>query len=116
MNDENIAQLIVELDKLAPLVPSGNTFTSAWLENEYPGVTSLRDQGKPSYRNEYRIIKILIEARRKVLLKKRDKLVLFVLASRIIKAIEDVLKEDFNERRNAKEVNADLEKLLNMPL
>ncbi|KAL3832629.1 hypothetical protein ACJMK2_024257 [Sinanodonta woodiana] len=88
MNDENIAQLIVELDKLAPLVPSGHTFKSAWMENEYSGVTSMRDQGKPSYRNEYRIIKIIIEARTKVLLKNKDKLVLFVPASRIIKAIE----------------------------
>ena len=111
MNDENIAQLIVELDKLALLVPSGNTFTSAWLENEYAGVISMRDQGKPSYRNEFRIIKILIEARTKVLLKNKDKLVLFVPASRIIKTIEEALKEEFNERKNAKEVNADLEKI-----
>ncbi|KAL3877737.1 hypothetical protein ACJMK2_035400 [Sinanodonta woodiana] len=116
MNDENIAQLIIELDKLAPLVPSGNTFTSTWLENEYAGVISMRDQAKPSYRNEYRIIKIPIEARTKVLLKNKDKLVLFVPASRIIKAIEEALKKEFNERKNAKEINADLEKLLNMPL
>ncbi|KAL3858388.1 hypothetical protein ACJMK2_012979 [Sinanodonta woodiana] len=75
MNDENIAQLIIELDELAPLVPSGNTFTSTWLENEYAGVLAMRDQGKPSYRNEYRIIKILIEARTKLLLKNKDKLV-----------------------------------------
>ncbi|KAL3879881.1 hypothetical protein ACJMK2_032158 [Sinanodonta woodiana] len=116
MNDENIAQLIVELDKLAPLVPSGNTFTSTLLENEYAGVTSMRDQGKPSYRNEYRIIKILIETRTKVLLKNRHKLLLFVPVSRIIKTIEDALKEELNERKNTKEINADLEKLLNMPL
>ncbi|KAL3871445.1 hypothetical protein ACJMK2_039442 [Sinanodonta woodiana] len=116
MNDENIAQLIIKLDKLAPLVPSGNTFTSTWLENEYAGVTSMRDHGKPSYRYEYRMIKILIEACTKVLLKNKDKLVLLVPASRIIKAIEDALKEEFNERQNAKVVNADLEKLLSMPL
>ncbi|KAL3886359.1 hypothetical protein ACJMK2_026357 [Sinanodonta woodiana] len=93
MNDDNIAQLIIELDKLAPLVPSGNTFTSSWLENEYAGVLSMRDQGKPSYRNEYRIIKILIESRTKVMLKHKEKLVLFVPASRIIKAIEVSLNE-----------------------
>ncbi|KAL3864907.1 hypothetical protein ACJMK2_006553 [Sinanodonta woodiana] len=116
MNDENIAQLIIELDKLAPLVPSGNTFTSTWLENEYAGVISMRDQGKPSYRNKCRIIKILIEARTKVLLKNKDKLVLFVPASRTIKAIDEALKEEFNERKNAKEVNADLDKMLNMQL
>ncbi|KAL3884543.1 hypothetical protein ACJMK2_024677 [Sinanodonta woodiana] len=78
MNDINIVELIVELDKLAPYVPAGNTFTSEWLEQEYSSVTSMRDQGKPSYRNEYRIIKILIEARTKMLLKHKDKLVLFV--------------------------------------
>ncbi|KAL3864722.1 hypothetical protein ACJMK2_006379 [Sinanodonta woodiana] len=116
MNDENIAQLIIELDKLAPLVPTRNTFTSTWLENEYAGVLAMRDQGKPSYRNEYRIIKILIEARTKVVLKNKDKLVLFVPASRIIKAIEEALKEEYNERKNAKCINADLDKLLNMPL
>ncbi|KAL3886321.1 hypothetical protein ACJMK2_026323 [Sinanodonta woodiana] len=116
MNDENIALLIIELDKLAPLVPSGNTFTSTWLENEYAGVTSMRDQGKPFYQNEYRIIKMLIEAHTKVLLKNKDKSVLFVPASRIIKSIKEALKEEFNERKNAKEVNANLEKLLSMPL
>ncbi|KAL3871157.1 hypothetical protein ACJMK2_039173 [Sinanodonta woodiana] len=116
MNDENIALLITELDKLAPLVPSGNTFTSTWLENEYAGVLAMRDQGKPSYQNEYRIIKILIEARTKVLLKNKDKLVLFVPASRIIKAIEEALKEEFNECKNAKYSNADLDKLFNMLL
>ncbi|KAL3879485.1 hypothetical protein ACJMK2_031781 [Sinanodonta woodiana] len=78
MNDENIAQLIVELDKLTPFVPPGNTFTSEWLEDAYSGVTSMRNDGKPSYRNEYRITKVLIEARTKVLLKHKDKLVLFV--------------------------------------
>ena len=51
MNNENIALLIVELDKLLPYVPDGNKFTSAWLENEHAGVTSMRDQRKPSYRN-----------------------------------------------------------------
>ncbi|KAL3883076.1 hypothetical protein ACJMK2_029369 [Sinanodonta woodiana] len=116
MNDENIAQLIVELDKLAPLVPPGNTFTSAWLQNEYSSVTSMRDRGKPSYKNEYRIIKVRIEARTKVFLKNRDKLVLFVPASRIIKSIEDALKEEFDERQHSKEFNSDLEKLLSMPL
>ena len=102
MNDENFAQLIIELDKLASLVPSGNTFTSTWLENEYAGAISVRGQGKPSYRNEYRIIKILIEVRTKVLLKN--------------KAIEEALKEEFNERKNAKYSNADLDKLFNMLL
>ncbi|KAL3881771.1 hypothetical protein ACJMK2_028165 [Sinanodonta woodiana] len=116
MNDENIAQLIVELDKLALFVPSGNTFTSVWLENKYSTVISMRDQGKPSYRNEYRIKKILIEARTKVSLKNRDKLVLFVPASSIIKSIKDALKEEFNSRQHAKEINAYLEKLLSMSL
>ncbi|KAL3865933.1 hypothetical protein ACJMK2_043278 [Sinanodonta woodiana] len=102
MNDENIAQLITELDKLTPFVQSGNTFTSTWLESEYAGVLAMRDQGKSSYRNEYRIIKILIEARTKVLLKNNDKLVLFVPASTIIKSIEEALKEEFYERKNAK--------------
>ena len=51
MNDENIAQLITKLDKLAPLVSSGNTFTSTWLESEYAGVLAMRDQGKPSCQN-----------------------------------------------------------------
>ncbi|KAL3881405.1 hypothetical protein ACJMK2_027850 [Sinanodonta woodiana] len=115
MNVENTAQLIVELDKLAPFVPPGNTFTSEWLEQEYSAVTSMRDQGKPSNRNEYRIIKILIEARTNVLLKHRDKLVLFVPASRIIKSIENALEKEFNSRQHAKAIN-DLEKLLNTPL
>ena len=105
MNDENIAQLIVELDKLAPYVPAGNTFTSDWLENEYAGVISMRDQGYPYYRNEYRIIKKLIEARTKVLLKNRDKLVLFVSAGRIIKSIEDAIKQEYEDRQQAKSVN-----------
>ncbi|KAL3874170.1 hypothetical protein ACJMK2_037218 [Sinanodonta woodiana] len=109
MNDENIAQLIVELDKLALYVPVGNTFTSDWLEHEYSGVTSMRDQGKPSYRNEYRIMQILIEARTNVLSKQRDKLVLFVPASRIIKSLEDALKEEFNYRQHTRTINDDLE-------
>jgi hypothetical protein len=116
MNDENIAQLIVELDKLAPYVPAGNTFTSDWLEQEYSGVTAMRDQGKPSYRNEYRIIKLLIEARTKVLLKHKDKLVLFVPSFKIIRSIEDALKEEFNSRQHAKTINTDLENLANMSL
>ncbi|KAL3870477.1 hypothetical protein ACJMK2_038532 [Sinanodonta woodiana] len=87
MNDENIAALIVKLDKLSEYVPSGNTFTLEWLDQEYSGVTAMRDQGKPFYRNEYRIIKILIEARTPVLLKNRDKLALFVRSARIIRSI-----------------------------
>ncbi|KAL3859074.1 hypothetical protein ACJMK2_009316 [Sinanodonta woodiana] len=116
MNDENIAQLIVEFDKLAQYVPSGNTFTSEWLEQEFSTVMSMRYQGKPSYRNEYRIIKILIEARTKVLLKHKDKLALFAPSFKIITPIEDAFKEEFNSRHHAKTVNADLEKLANMSL
>ncbi|KAL3885576.1 hypothetical protein ACJMK2_025627 [Sinanodonta woodiana] len=112
MNDENLAHLIVELDKLAQYIPAGNTFTSAWLENEYSTVTSMRDQGKPSYRHEYRIINILIEARTKVLLKNREKLVLFVPTSRIIESIEDALKEEFNSRQHSKAINDDMEKMV----
>ncbi|KAL3888524.1 hypothetical protein ACJMK2_000890 [Sinanodonta woodiana] len=92
MNDENITHMCNELDKLAMYVPAGITFTSDWLEQEYLGVTSMRDQGKPSYRNKYRIVKLLIEARTKVLLKHLYKMGLFVAASRIIKSIEDSLK------------------------
>ena len=76
----------------------------------------MRDQGKPSYRNEYRIIKLLIEARTKALLKNKEKLALFVPASRIIRDIENDLKETYNERAQAKAVNAELEKFLNAPL
>ncbi|KAL3875454.1 hypothetical protein ACJMK2_033401 [Sinanodonta woodiana] len=96
MNDENIAALSTELDKLLLLVPSGNNFTSEWLEQEYLSVTSMRDQGKPSYRNEYRIIKLLIEARTKVLLKNKDKLSMFVPTGRIIRDIENYIKEAYN--------------------
>ncbi|KAL3875339.1 hypothetical protein ACJMK2_033297 [Sinanodonta woodiana] len=96
MNDENIAALSIELDKLLLLVPSGNNFTSEWLEQEYLSVTSMRDQGKPSYRNEYRIIKLLIEARTKVLLKNKDKLSMFVPTDRIIRDIENYIKEAYN--------------------
>ncbi|KAL3879087.1 hypothetical protein ACJMK2_031401 [Sinanodonta woodiana] len=116
MNDENIAALSTELDKLLPLVPPGNNFTSEWLEQEYLSVTLMRDQGKPSYRNEYRIIKLLIEARTKTMLKNKDKLALFVPASRIIRTIENSIKETYNERAQAKFVNAKLEKLLDIPL
>ena len=116
MNDENIAQLIIELDKLAPYVPPRNTFTREWLEQEYSGVTSMRDQGKPSYRNEYRIIKLLIKARTKVLLKHKYKLMLFVPTGRIIKSIEDALKQDYEEHQQAKSVNEEYMKLLNTPL
>ncbi|KAL3860022.1 hypothetical protein ACJMK2_010196 [Sinanodonta woodiana] len=116
MNDENIAALSSELDKLLPLVPPGINFTSEWLEQEYLSVTSMRDQRKPSYRNEYRIIKLLIEARTKTMLKNKDKLALFVLASKIIRAIENSIKETYNKRAQAKSVNAELEKLLNEPL
>ncbi|KAL3886043.1 hypothetical protein ACJMK2_026268 [Sinanodonta woodiana] len=111
MNYKNITSLIVELDKHAQYVPDGNTFTSEWLEQEYSGVTAMRDQGKPSYRNEYRIIKILIEARTKVLLKHRDKLALFVPSAKIIKSIEDAIKEEFN-CRHAKSINDELKKKL----
>ena len=76
----------------------------------------MTDQGKPSYQNEYRIIKVLIEARTKVLLKQKDKLVLFVPSFRIIKSIEDALKEEFNSRRYSKVDNVDLAKFLNKPL
>ncbi|KAL3848457.1 hypothetical protein ACJMK2_019313 [Sinanodonta woodiana] len=116
MNDENIAQLIVELDKLSQYVPAGNTLTSEWLEQEYLGVTIMRDQGKPSYINEYRIKKIFIEARTNVVLKQSDKLALFITACRIIKSIEDALKEIYNERQRAKDVNAEVEKILALPL
>ncbi|KAL3866667.1 hypothetical protein ACJMK2_043949 [Sinanodonta woodiana] len=116
MDDENIAQLCTELDKLLPLVPPGNNFTSEWLEQEYLSLTSMHDQGKPSYRNEYRIIKLLIESRTKVLLKNKDKLAQFVPAGRIIRNIENLLKETYNERAQAKSVNAELEKLLSAPL
>ncbi|KAL3848074.1 hypothetical protein ACJMK2_018955 [Sinanodonta woodiana] len=115
MNDENINQLCTELDKLVSLVPPGNNFTSEWLEQEYLSVTSMRDQGKPSYRNEYRIIKLLIEARTKVLLKHKDKLVLFAPSGRIIRDIEYDLKETYNERAQAKSVNAELDTLINTP-
>ncbi|KAL3885970.1 hypothetical protein ACJMK2_026001 [Sinanodonta woodiana] len=116
MDDENITQLCAELDKLLPLVPPGNTSTSEWLEQEYLSVTLMRDQGKPSYRNEYRIIKLLIESRTKVLLKNKDKLALFVPAGRIIRDIENSLKDIYNERGQDKSVNAELEKLLNTAL
>ncbi|KAL3876798.1 hypothetical protein ACJMK2_034592 [Sinanodonta woodiana] len=116
MNDENIAQLIIELDKLVQYVPAENTFTSEWLEQEYLGVTSTRDLGKLSYRNEYRIIKILIEPRTKVLVKHRYKMALFVPSGRIIKSIEDYLKETYNERQQFKPVNDEFEKVLNAPL
>ncbi|KAL3882986.1 hypothetical protein ACJMK2_029287 [Sinanodonta woodiana] len=116
MDDENSSQLYAELDKFLPLVPPGNNFTSEWLKQEYFSVPSMRDQGKPSYRNEYRIIKLLIESRTKVLLKNKDKLALFVTAGRIIRGIENSLKETYNERAQAKFVNAKLEKLLNIPL
>ncbi|KAL3879162.1 hypothetical protein ACJMK2_031471 [Sinanodonta woodiana] len=116
MNDENIAALSAKLDKLLPLIPVGNNFTSEWLEQEYLSVTSRRDQGKPSYRNEYRIIKLLIEARTKTLLRNKDKLSLFVPAGKIIRDIENSIKETYNERAQAKSVNAELEKLLNAPL
>ena len=46
MNEEDIALLSAELEKLAPLVPTGNNFTSEWLESEYLTVTGMRDQGK----------------------------------------------------------------------
>ncbi|KAL3871247.1 hypothetical protein ACJMK2_039254 [Sinanodonta woodiana] len=85
MNDTNITELCIELDKLLPLVPAANSFTSEWLEQEYLSVTSMRDHGKPSYRNEYRIIKFLIESRTKTLLRNKDKLALFVPAGRIIR-------------------------------
>ena len=98
------------------MVPPGNNFTSEWLEQEYLTVTSMRDQGKPSYRNEYRIIKLLIESRTKVFLKNKDKLALFVPAGRIIRNIENDLKETYNERAQAKYVNKELEKLLNATL
>ncbi|KAL3885591.1 hypothetical protein ACJMK2_025642 [Sinanodonta woodiana] len=116
MDDENITQLCAELDKVLSLVPPGNTFTSEWLEQEYLRVTLMRDQGKPYYRNEYRIIKLLIESRTKVLLKNKDKLALFVPAGRIIRDIENSLKYIYNERGQDKSVNAELEKLLNTPL
>ena len=80
MNDENITALTVELDKL---VPAGNTFTSEWLENEYAGVTSMRDQGRPSYRNEYRIVKLLIDAYTAAIVANHDKIMLFIPACKI---------------------------------
>ncbi|KAL3854094.1 hypothetical protein ACJMK2_013373 [Sinanodonta woodiana] len=116
MNDDNIVQLNDELDKLAQYVPPGNTFTSEWLEDAYSGVTTMRNEGKPSYRNKYRIIKILIEARTKVLLKHKDKLALFVPLFEIIQSIEDALKEEFNSRRHAKEINDDFKKLAKLSL
>ncbi|KAL3890144.1 hypothetical protein ACJMK2_002436 [Sinanodonta woodiana] len=116
MNDENIAQLIIELDNLSQYVPPGNTFTSAWLEDEYSGVRSMRNQGKQSYRNEYRVINILIDARTKVLLKHKDKLAPFVPRFKIVKSIGDALKEEFISRQQAKSINAYLAKLANMSL
>ncbi|KAL3889494.1 hypothetical protein ACJMK2_001834 [Sinanodonta woodiana] len=116
MNDENISQLCTELDTLLPLVPPGHNVTSEWLEQEYLSVTSMRDQGKSSYRSEYRIIKLLIESRTKMLLRNKDKLALFVPAGRIIRDIEKDLKETYNERAHPKSVNAELDKLLNAPL
>ncbi|KAL3831357.1 hypothetical protein ACJMK2_023110 [Sinanodonta woodiana] len=114
MNDEIISRLMVELDKLAQYVSPGNKFTSEWIEDEYSGVTTMRNEGKPSYRNEYRIINVITEGRTKVLLKHKDKLALFVPSFKIMKSIEDALKEEFNSHRHAKEINADLEKLETM--
>ena len=108
MNDENIAELIIELDKLAPLVPPGNHFTSEWLMNEYTDVTKTRNNGWQTYKNEYRIIKLLIDARTKVLLRNRDKLELFVPAFNIMKSIEDALKEEFEARKHGKSIISDL--------
>ncbi|KAL3890126.1 hypothetical protein ACJMK2_002419 [Sinanodonta woodiana] len=116
MDDENISQLCNELDKLLPLVSPGNNFTSNWLEQEYLTVTSMRDQGKTSYRNEYRIIKMLIESRTKMLLKNKDKLAKFVPVGRIIRDIENLLKETYNEQAQAKSINAEYNKLLDEPI
>ncbi|KAL3868779.1 hypothetical protein ACJMK2_041542 [Sinanodonta woodiana] len=116
MNDENIAQLIVELDKLAPYVPTGNTFTSVWLEQQYAGVTSMRDQGKPYYRNEYRIVKLLIKAYTATIVAHRDKIMIFIPACRIIKSIEDSLKEIYNQRQSFRPTRAEVERILALPL
>ena len=72
MNDENIAALSIKLDKIASLVPSGSKFTSDWLTNEYASVVESREQEWQTYRNEYRIMKTLMAARSRVLLKHRD--------------------------------------------
>jgi hypothetical protein len=96
MNDENINQLCAELDKLKDYIGDNKVLTSDYLEHEYEGVVSMRDLGKPSYRNEYRIIKTIIDARTKVLIRYKDKLPLFVPASKIIKSIEEQLKDIYN--------------------
>ena len=116
MNDGIIATLSVEIDKLAPFIPAGNTFTSDWLEQEYSGVTLQRERGQPSYRNEYRIVKLLIESYTAAIVAHRDKLELFIPACRIIKSIENSLKEIFNQRQQFKPVRDEIERILSMPL
>ena len=71
MNDENIAALSIELDKMLSFVPPGSKFTSEWLTNEYASVVESREQEWQTYRNEYRIIKTLMASRSRVLLKQR---------------------------------------------
>ena len=113
MNDENIAELSIELDKIIKLIPSGSTFTSKWLTNEYNSVVESRARGWQTYRNEYRIIKTLLTARSKVLLANRDKLVLFVPLFKIMKSIETSLKEEFENQKLIKIVDAELETITN---
>ena len=76
--------------------------------NEYTDVARTRSNGWPTYRNEYRIIKLLIDARTKVLLRNRDKLELFVPSFNIMKSIEDALKEEFEARKHGKSITSDL--------
>ena len=59
-------------------------------------------------------MKVLVEARTTVLLKNRDKLKLFVPSFNIVRTIKNDLKEEFELRKNAKTVNADLEASANI--
>ena len=59
---------------------------------------------------------MLIDSRTKVLLKNKDRVKEFVTASRIIRDIENSLKETFKEQADAKAINAELDKLIDEKL
>ncbi len=113
MNDQNIAELCDELDKISQYVsPDNSIFTSKWIADEYKTVTDMQDRGRPSHRNEYRIIKTLIDASLLVLTKHKDKLAVFVPVCKIIRKIEKSIVEIFESEKSAKAVVEEMNKLL----
>ena len=114
MTYENIDKLCDELNKVKSIVPAESKFTSEWLETEFKTVIKQRDENRRSYSNEYRIIKVLTEARNEIIKEDKTKLKKFIRASRIMRDIELPLKEIYKRLAAEKRINEEINRLLDL--